>query len=115
MPAAAARRPIIAIGVRLGQGRARQQAGAAADRAEQRPLGIVGEARALDVGGEIGLKVVVARHGVRLAAFLAQPHPKAAVLREHVLDLHAERRADAREAVDHQPDQRPVAQARLAS
>ena len=40
----------------------------------------------------------MARHGVRLAAFLAQPHPKPPVLREHVLDLHAERRADAGEA-----------------
>jgi hypothetical protein len=52
----------------------------------------------------------MAWHGVRLAAFLAQPHPEPAVLREHVLDLHAERGTDPREAEHHQPDQRPVAQ-----
>ena len=36
------------------------------------------------------------------AAFFAQPHPKATLLRKHVLDLHPQRRADPR----------PVAQAR---
>jgi hypothetical protein len=50
--------------------------------------------------------------GVRLAALLAQPHPKPPVLGEHVLNLHAERRADAGERIDHEGDQRAVAQAR---
>jgi transposase len=56
------------VGIRLGQGCARQQCGAAADGAEQRPLGIFGQARTLDVGEEVGFKIVVARHGVRLTA-----------------------------------------------
>ena len=84
--------------------------GATSDRRKEQPLGIPGEARALDVGGKVGLKVVVTRHGVRLAAFLAQPHPLAAVLREHVFDRHAKRRADARERIDHEGDERPIAQ-----
>ena len=49
---------------------------------------ISGDAGGLDIGAEIGSKVVVARHGVRLAALLAQPHPDSAVLRVHILDLH---------------------------
>ena len=53
MPAAAARRPIIASAFAWGQGGAGQQAGAAADGAKQRPFGIFGERRALDVGGAV--------------------------------------------------------------
>jgi hypothetical protein len=45
------------------------------------------------------------RDGVRLTAFLAQLHPSPAVLREDVLHHHAQRRADVREAVNHQADQ----------
>ncbi len=99
------------ISVGLGQGRACERSPRVAPNgAEQRPLGILGEARTLDVGGEVGFKVVVAGHGVRLAAFLPQPDPEPTILREHVLDRHPERRADAREAEHHQPDQRPVTQ-----
>src|SRR6516162_9900874 len=50
------------------------------------------------------------RHRVPLAALLAQPHPQPAVLRVHILDRHAECRADAGERIDHQPDQRAIAQ-----
>jgi len=46
-----------------------------------------------------------------LAALLAQLHPQPAVLREHVLDCHPERRANAGERIDHEADQRAVAQA----
>jgi len=45
-----------------------------------------------------------------LAAFLLQADPHAAVLNVHVMAAHLERCADAREAVDHQLDQRAVAQ-----
>jgi len=58
-----------------------------------------------------GLQVVMAWHFMLLAAFLLQADPHAAVLHIHVLAAHLERRADAREAVDHQPDQSAVAQA----
>ena len=56
----------------------------------------------------------MAGHLVPLAAFLAQALPQPAILHKHVLGPHRQRRADPREAVDHQPDQRPVAQARIA-
>jgi hypothetical protein len=49
-------------------------AGAAADRAEQRPLGIVAQRGTVEMGGQIFLEVVVTRHRVSLAALLAQPH-----------------------------------------
>ena len=47
---------------------------------------------------------------MQLAAFLVQPHPEAAVLHEHVLDLHGDDGPDAGEAVEHEADQRLVAQ-----
>ena len=62
------------------------------------------------VSHEIRLGVVIARHFVVLTAFFVQPHPKAAVLRKHIFDLHCHDRADARKAVEHQADQRLVAQ-----
>lgn len=68
-----------------------------ANGAKQRPLRIVTDAHLIEVGGEVGFKVMVAGHGVRLASFLPQTYPEAAVLREDVLDLHAERRTDPRE------------------
>ncbi|MFY9642073.1 MAG: hypothetical protein WAK07_14420, partial [Rhodomicrobium sp.] len=45
-----------------------------------------------------------------LAALLVQPHPEAAVLCEHILDLHGDDGTDAREAVEHEGDQRLVAE-----
>jgi hypothetical protein len=53
----------------------------------------------------------MAGHGVLLAALLVQAHPKPPVLRVHVLNPHADGRADAGEGIDHQADQRAVAQA----
>lgn len=45
-----------------------------------------------------------------LAALLVQPHPKPAVLDVNILHLHGERRADAGVGIDHQPDERAVAE-----
>jgi hypothetical protein len=45
------------------------------------------------------------------AAFLLQAHPEPPVLRVHVLDAHADGRADAGEGIDHEADERAVAQA----
>ena len=99
------------VGVRLGQGGRGQRVRPAADRAEQRPLGIAGEPAAVDVVVQVGLEVVVAGHLVPLAALLVQPHPQPPVLDVDVLDLHRERRADPRERIDHEADQRAVAKA----
>jgi hypothetical protein len=51
------------------------------------------------------------RHRVALSALLAQPHPLPPVLREDILDRRPEGRADPRERIDHEPDQRAIAQA----
>jgi hypothetical protein len=53
----------------------------------------------------------MARHRMALAALLAQPHPQPAVLREDVLNCHAERSANAGKGINHEPDQGTVAQA----
>ena len=63
------------IGVRLRQHGARELAGAAADRAEQRALGIAAQLGAVEIAGKIFLEVVMAWHRVPLATLLAQPHP----------------------------------------
>jgi len=44
------------IGIRLRQHRAGELAGVAADRAEQRPLGIAAQACAVEIGGEVFLE-----------------------------------------------------------
>jgi hypothetical protein len=54
--------------------------------------------------------LVVRRHFVLLAAFFVQPHPPAFALRIIVLDIHVQRRRDARERVDQERNQRAVAQ-----
>jgi hypothetical protein len=58
----------------LRENRARELAGAAADRAEQRPLGIAAQAGAVEIRDEI---FVVWWHRIAwpLPALLAQPHP----------------------------------------
>ena len=86
-------------------------AGAAADRAEKRPLGIAAQAGAVEIrAARYSAEVVVTRHRMPLAAFLTQPCPKASVLGEHVFDRHAER-GDADERNTRSPDQRAVAKA----
>ena len=99
------------VGVRLGQGGRRQRVRPSPDRPEQRPFGSLGEPAAVDIVVQVGLEVVVAGHLVALAALLVQANPQAPVLDVGVLDLHRERRADPRERIDHEADQRAVAQA----
>ena len=99
------------IGVGLGQGVAGELPGRAAVGLEQQRLRLGRQPRAVDIFVQVGLQIVMARHGVLLAALLVQAHPKPPVLRIHVLHAHADRRADAREGIDHQADQRPVAEA----
>ena len=63
------------IGVRLGQGIAGKLAGRAAVGLEQKRLRIAREPRAVDVRVQVGFEIVVAGHGVLLAALLVQAHP----------------------------------------
>ena len=53
------------------------------------------------------LKIVMARHLVAFTAFLVKSQPRPFALLEIVLNPHGRRRSDAREAVDHHPDQAP--------
>jgi hypothetical protein len=63
------------VGIGLGQRRPCQSISPPADRPEQRPFEIVCEAAAVDIGVQVGFKIVVARHFVALAALLVQAHP----------------------------------------
>lgn len=48
---------------------------------------------------------------MELAAFFMQPYPGATALDKHILHSHGDRRADPGKGVDHQADQRAIAQA----
>jgi hypothetical protein len=63
--------------VRLRQDGAGELLGAAADRAEKRPLRIIAQPGTVEIGCEVFFEVVVTRHRVPLAALLVQPHPEA--------------------------------------
>ena len=53
----------------------------------------------------------MARHLMLLTTFFMQPHPGAPALHIDIVDLHLDHCAHAGEGVDHQADQRTVAQA----
>ena len=63
------------IGIGLGQGVAGELAGRAAVGLEQKRLRLVRQPRAVDIFMQVGLEIVMARHGVLLAALLVQAHP----------------------------------------
>lgn len=98
------------ISIGLRKGCLAQLANAPADGPEQRPLCIAGDAGAVQIGVQIALERVAAGHLVPLAALFPQADPQTAVLRKHILNPHGPGDAHPREAVDHQPDQRPVPQ-----
>jgi hypothetical protein len=100
----------------LGQGSCRNPTHAAsatfaADRAEQRTLGLAGDAGSFELLVQINFEIVVARHFVMLAAFFVQADPQAPVLNKNILDFHGERSANARERIDHETNQGTIAQA----
>ena len=70
-----------------------------------------GEAAGLEPGVQPGLEIVMTRHFCALSRFPFEPHPETTLMQEDVLDAHGRRRADARERIDHQRNQRPVTQA----
>jgi hypothetical protein len=82
----------------------------AARGAEQRPGFIACNAGGGDVLIQKGFQLVMTGRFVFLAAYLVQTHPAAPPLREVVADIHLQHRADADECVDHDADQRAVAQ-----
>ena len=60
---------------------------------------------------QVVIQIVVARHLMLFTAFFVQPHPGAPALHIDIVDLHLDHRTDPGEGVDHQADQRAVAQA----
>src|SRR5260370_40237028 len=88
-----------------------QDPGSADCRAEQGGLVVIADAGRGEIFIEEPLELVVRRHLVALAAFLLQPHPPAFAIGKVILDAHGDDGADAREGVDHDADQRTIAQA----
>ena len=80
-------------------------------RPEQGPVRIAGDAGRRDVFIEVLFQIVMAGNLVLLAAFFMQAHPAAASLHEIIPHLHLQHGVDAREGVDHDADQRAIAQA----
>ena len=56
-------------------------------------------------------QLLVAGRFVLFAAFFVQPHPAVLPFREVILDIHLQHRGDAGEGLNHDADQRLVAQA----
>src|ERR1700730_16564199 len=67
--------------------------------AEQPALAVLDNGGSVDVGAQCLGERVMARHGVLLAAFLMQPDCPSGTAWPEVLDLHLQRRVDAREAI----------------
>ena len=61
-------------------------------------------------GVEVLLKTGMAGHFVALTAFFMQAKPPTLPMLKVISDFHGDRRTDPGEAVDHRPDQGPVAQ-----
>jgi hypothetical protein len=99
-----------AVGVHVPHRVAGERPGLAGCRAEQGTFRVGRDVGGGDVFIEVLFEIVVAGHLVLHAAFLVQAHPAAPALHEVVAHLHLERGVDAREAVDHQRDERAIAQ-----
>ena len=99
------------IGVRLGQGSAGQLAGCAAVGLKENRLRFGRESRTVDILMEVGVRDcdgTAWRAACRLSRASA---PRAAGSAVHVLNTHADGRADAGEGIDHEAGERAVAQA----
>jgi hypothetical protein len=66
-------------------------------RTEQRSLAVIFNARRVDIGVEIGFELVMARHFIDLAVFLAQAKPPAFFLRKVILEVQRDDGTDTRE------------------
>ena len=82
------------------------------EAAEEGSAPLVSDAGSRDVGVEVLLGLVMGGNLVALAALLVEPEPESFALLVVVLNVHADDGADACEAVDHDADERPVAQTR---
>ena len=94
----------------LQHGPVGQLAAAPLARAEQWPLAVLANAGSGDIFLQIAVQIVMGGHLVFLAAFFVEPDPAAPALNKEILDPHTDHRAHAGEGVDHQADQRTVAQ-----
>src|ERR1022692_147241 len=99
------------VDLRLGDTAFRELLRLALGRAEQGSAFLAGDARGLDVRRHVLFQVVMRRHFVALAALLVEAHPPAAPLKIPIFDIHARCGAHARERVDHQGDERTIAEA----
>jgi hypothetical protein len=87
-------------------------AGETSRGAKQRAVLVVFDACCRDIRIEVTFEFGNARRFVFLAAFFVQAYPSVLSLSEVILDIHLQYRADAGEGVNHDADERAVAQAR---
>jgi hypothetical protein len=78
--------------------------------AEQGPLAVALDACRFDISAELSFQLVVARHFIDLAVFLAQAQPPAFFLREVILEGERDDGTDTGEGVGHHRDDGAIAQ-----
>ena len=84
------------------------------NRSKQR-LGLVTDVSPLDIRDQELLQQMMARHLMDLATFFQQPDPKPPPPNGHIFNVHCQRRTDASERVDHQPNQRRSRRAEIVA
>lgn len=82
----------------------------AINRAEYMILWIASIAASLEIFREIGFEIVMARYGVLFAAFFVELDPQPAILGVDITKGDPDRSRNPGEGVDHQTDQRAIAQ-----
>ncbi len=80
-----------------------------AEGGKERQLGLADTTGGLQIGLQIGFEIVLAGHGVELAALFVEPHPEPVILDKHVRDLHGHRRRNPGEGENQNTDQSAVA------
>jgi len=77
---------------------------------EHRAFAAVGNAGRFQISIDVNLGIMMGRHLVVFPAFLVKPEPAAFALLGIILNIHADGGADAGEAVEHDGDERAIAQ-----
>src|SRR5712691_13203589 len=110
MPRAGRAAPDHEVHLRLAQSALGELLRFAFRRPEEGSVLLVADARGLDVRGHVLFEIVMRRHFVALAALLMETDPPAAILQVPIFDIHTRRRTHAGEGVDHEPDERAIAE-----
>jgi hypothetical protein len=97
-------------GAALVESRRSELAAAPGDAAKERPLLVTRDTRRGEVGIDLGLGIVMGGQLVKLPHLLVEPEPPTLAVLVVVRDPHVDDGADPGKGVNHDADERPVAQ-----